>query len=55
MTVVFEEAPDLGAEVERQAVSTAVIDRGNAFPEVGEALAGIRDRRLYRASHDAFQ
>src|SRR5690242_5668470 len=33
----------------------AVIERGiKSFVEVGEALAAIRDQRLYRATHKSF-
>lgn len=43
-------------EREDLAECEAIIRRGRrVFLEVGEALARIRDRRLYRASHDSFE
>ena len=45
-----------GAETDRLAVLEAVVDRGvQAFIEVGNALAEIRDSRLYRQAHARFE
>ena len=46
------------SEVEEQALKKyeEIISKGlNTFLEVGHALAEIRDRRLYRATHDTFE
>lgn len=46
------------APVEAQALTEheAVIERGlNTFTEVGNALLAIRDQRLYRQTHEAFE
>src|SRR4051794_22622304 len=45
-----------GGEREDRARLEAVVDRGlAAFLEVGTALTEIRDRRLYRDTHDTFE
>lgn len=44
------------AETDLLAEAEAVIERGiKTFIEVGEALASVRDNRLYRATHDTFE
>lgn len=44
------------SETDRLRYLEGVIQRGiRAFREVGEALAVIRDDRLYRATHDTFE
>lgn len=43
-------------EAESLAECEALIERGmKTFVQVGEALAAIRDARLYRESHDSFE
>ena len=43
-------------ETESLAQCEALIERGmKTFVQVGEALAAIRDARLYRESHDTFE
>lgn len=43
-------------ETESLAQCEAIIERGmKTFVQVGEALAAIRDARLYRESHDTFE
>ncbi len=43
------------AEVDARAVCEAIVDEGlRTFVEVGSALATIRDRKLYRATHGDF-
>jgi len=44
------------AERDDLAAAEAVIERGlQTFVEVGEALARVRDARLYRATHETFE
>jgi two-component system response regulator NreC len=52
-----EASTDLtGAETDRLVELERAVDRGlQTFVEVGHALAEIRGRKLYRASHDTFE
>ena len=52
-----EASTDLtAAETDRLVELEQAVDRGlQTFVEVGQALAEIRERKLYRASHDTFE
>ena len=60
-TIVLAAAPEAStdltaAETDRLVELEQAVDRGlQTFVEVGQALAEIRERKLYRASHDTFE
>lgn len=57
MSTVMQPAGDLTeVDIEAHRADETIIERGlGKFVEVGEALARIRDRRSYRATHDTFE
>ena len=60
-TIVLAAAPEAStdltaAETDRLVELERAVDRGlQTFVEVGQALAEICERKLYRASHDTFE